>query len=425
MIDSRVLRSDPDRVRASQRARGESENLVDEVLAAEVTRRAAIAEYERQRAEQKELGRQIPRATGEERTALLSRTKELADLVKKATRTPAEAGDAFDGLLKRHRQPGHRRRPRRVARTTSWSSSSAADQARLRRRGFHVRATTSSGQILGAIDVERGAKVSGSRFYYLTGPGAVLELALINLAMSTAVANGFTPIIPPAAGEGRRRWRAPGSLARPRRTSTGPARATTSTWSERPEVPLAAYHTDEILDPAGSPPAVRRARAPASGARPAPHGKDTRGIFRVHWFDKVEMFSFCAPERGRRRARRGCWPGRRQFIDALELPYRVIDVAAGDLGLSAARKFDCEGWIADPGPLPGDHLDLELHHVPGAPAERPGSVRRRHRAGGHPERHPVRHDPNDHHAAGEPPAGRRLGAHAGRPAALSSAAASS
>jgi seryl-tRNA synthetase len=340
VIDVRVLRNDPDRVRASQRARGESVDLVDEVLAAEGARRAAIAEFEQQRAEQKELGRRIPKASADERIALLSRTKELADLVKKADADATRAGATFEDLVKRIGNlvadgvPEGGEDDYVVLRTQGSPRDFAAE-------GFTPRDHVELGHFLGAIDIERGAKVSGSRFYYLTGPGAELELALINLAMSTAVANGFTAVIPPA-------------LVKPEAMEgTGFLGQAAQDVYHLPaddlylvgtsEVALAAYHSDEILDSdrlplryAGFSPCFRR----EAGS----HGKDTRGIFRVHWFDKVEMFSFCAPEESEAEHQRLlAWET--AFIDALEIPYQVLELAAGDLGLSAARKYDCYGWL--------------------------------------------------------------------------------
>ncbi|HEY5847019.1 MAG TPA: serine--tRNA ligase, partial [Microlunatus sp.] len=190
-------------------------------------------------------------------------------------------------------------------------------------------------------DVERGAKVSGSRFYYLTGQGAELELALINLAMSMALRNGFTAVIPPAlvkpeAMEGT------GFLGQAAQDVYHLATDDLYLVGTA-EVPLAAYHSDEILDPATLP--LRYAGYSPSFRREAgSHGKDTRGIFRVHWFDKVEMFSFCAPEEADAEHQRLlAWE--KEFIDALEIPYQVLELAGGDLGLSAARKYDCYGWL--------------------------------------------------------------------------------
>ena len=340
MIDVKVLRSDPDRVRASQRARGESESLVDELLAAEEARRAAITRFEELRAEQKDLGKQVAKASGDERAALLVRTRELADDVKKTDAAQAAASAEFDGLLK---QVGNLVFPDVppggeddyvVLETHGERRDFAAE-------GFTPRDHLELGQLLGAIDVERGAKVSGSRFYYLTGQGAELELALINLAMSLALRNGFTPMIPPA-------------LVKPSAMEgtgfLGQAAQDVYHLEEddlylvgTAEVPLAAYHSDEVLDPSALP--LRYAGYSPSYRREAgSYGKDTRGIFRVHWFDKVEMFVFCEPAEAEAEHQRLLgWE--KEFIDALEIPYQVLELAGGDLGLSAARKYDCYGWL--------------------------------------------------------------------------------
>jgi len=207
--------------------------------------------------------------------------------------------------------------------------------------GFEAKDHLELGQLLKAIDVERGAKVSGSRFYYLTGIGARLELALVNLAMQYASENGFTPVIPPAlvkpaAMEGT------GFLGQAAE-NVYRLDADDMYLVSTAEVPLAAYHMYEVLD-ADSLPLRYAGYSPCFRREAGSHGKDTRGIFRVHWFDKVEMFSFCAPEDAEAEHQRLLgWE--KQFLDALEIPYRVIDVASGDLGASAARKFDCEAWV--------------------------------------------------------------------------------
>ena len=340
MIDPQLLRTDPDRVRASQRSRGDAEALVDELLSADAGRRTAIAEYEQHRAEQKKLGRQIAGASGDERTALLERTKELADLVKKADADSARASAAFDDLIKRVGNlvadgvPEGGEDDYVVLETHGTPRDFEAE-------GFAPRDHLELGQLLGAIDVERGAKVSGSRFYYLTGAGAELELALINLAMSTALANGFQAMIPPAlvkasAMEGT------GFLGQAAQDVYHLADDDLYLVGTA-EVPLAAYHSDEILDPTRLP--LRYAGFSPSFRREAgSHGKDTRGIFRVHWFDKVEMFSYCAPsEADAEHQRLLGWE--KQFIDLLEIPYQVLELAGGDLGLSASRKYDCYGWL--------------------------------------------------------------------------------
>jgi seryl-tRNA synthetase len=340
VIDVKVLRVDPDRVRASQRARGESESLVDDLIKVDEARRNAIAQFEELRAEQKGLGKQVAQARGADRTALLSRTKELADMVKKAEAAQNEINIAFDNML---RQVGNLV-PEDVPLGGEDDYVVLETQGKPRdfaAEGFRPKDHLELGQMLGAIDVERGAKVSGSRFYYLTGQGAELELALINMAMSTAIANGFIPFIPP-------------SLVKPQAMEgtgfLGQAAQDVYHLEEddlylvgTSEVSLAAYHADEILDPntlprhyAGLSPCYRR----EAGS----HGKDTRGIFRVHWFDKIEMFVFCAPAQANAEHQR-LLQWEKDFITALEIPFQVLELAAGDLGLSAARKYDCYGWL--------------------------------------------------------------------------------
>ncbi|MGJ3508215.1 serine--tRNA ligase [Enemella sp. A6] len=340
MIDVKLLRTNPDLVRASQTARGESPAIVDELLTAEAQRRSSITAFETLRAEQKDLGRQVAKASGDEKAALLARTKELAAEVKQAQAGTDEAGARFDALL---RQVGNLVDPDApvggeddfvVLETHGTPRDFAAE-------GFTPRDHLELGEILGAIDTERGAKVSGSRFYYLVGQGAELELALINLAMAKAREWGFTAMIPPAL------------VKSPAMEGTGflgqaaqdvyHLEADDMYLVGTAEVPMAAYHSDEILDAKQLP--LRYAGYSPSYRREAgSYGKDTRGIFRVHWFDKVEMFVYCEPAEAAEMHRQ-LLGYEKEFIDALELPYRVIDVATGDLGLSAARKFDCEAWL--------------------------------------------------------------------------------
>lgn len=340
MIDVQVLRTDPDRVRASQRARGASVSLVDDLLAADQARRDAIAYFEELRAAQKDLGRQISRAAGEERTQLLARTKELADLVKKAEAVQSEVSAAFDeqlrevGNLVADGVPAGGEDDYRVLQTRGEPRDFAAE-------GFEPRDHVEIGRILGAIDVERGAKVSGSRFYYLIGPGAELELALVNLAMALATRNGLIPVIPPALVKPRA-MEGTGFLGQAAQ-DVYRLEADDLYLVGTSEVPLAAYHSDEILD-ADALPLRYAGFSPCYRREAGSHGKDTRGIFRVHWFDKVEMFVFCAPEQAEAEHRRLlAWE--QEFIDALEIPYQVQELAAGDLGLSAARKYDCCAWL--------------------------------------------------------------------------------
>jgi len=340
VIDPRLLRDDADALRAAQRRRGEPTELVDDLVAADERRRSSIAAFETVRAEQKTVGKLIAQAQGEEKQALLAQTKQLSVQVKEAEAVQNEAAEAFDTLLRALPNPASEEAPEggedefEVLEVVGTPRDFAAE-------GFKPRDHLELGQLLGAIDVERGAKVSGARFYYLTGAGARLELALTQLAMSKAAEWGFTPMIPPA-------------LVKPSAMEgtgfLGQA-ADDVYYLEKDdlylvgtsEVALAAYHSDEILD-AGSLPIRYAGFSPCYRREAGSYGQDTRGIFRVHWFDKVEMFVFTTLEESYAEHERiVAWE--RAWLDALELPYRVIDVPAGDLGLSAIRKFDCEAWI--------------------------------------------------------------------------------
>jgi len=337
MIDIKILRDNADLVRDSQRARGANIELVDHAIAADQKRRNAIVEFERVRAEQNSLSKSIGSAKGDEKSALLAKAKDLAAAVKEADALRSEAEAEAEKILGELANIADTRAPiggeedfvvlEEVGTPTTFS--------------FEPRDHVELGKILGAIDTERGAKVSGSRFYYLTGNGALLEFALINLAISKAVAAGFIPVVPPV-------------LVKPHAMEgtgfLGQAAENVFHLEEddfylvgTSEVPLAAYHMDEILDSANFP--LRYAGFSSCFRREAgTYGKDTRGIIRVHQFDKVEMFSFCAPEDAAAEHERLLgWE--KDFLNSLEIPYRVIDVATGDLGSSAVRKFDCEAWI--------------------------------------------------------------------------------
>jgi seryl-tRNA synthetase len=339
VIDLRLLRDDPDLVRASQRARGESEAVVDTLLAADESRRATIASFESLRAEQKQLGKQMPAAKGAERDALLARTKELSTQVKtaEAAVTDAEAAlRAAQYAIPNVIQDGA-------------PAGGEDDFVVLREVGDrpaldNPRDHLALGELLGAIDMERGAKVSGSRFYFLTGVGALLELALLQLGLSQAVEVGFTPMIVPVLvkpesmeGTGFLGAHAPEIY---RLEADDLYLVGTS------EVPMAAYHANEIIDLDG--PRRYVGWSTCFRREAGSYGKDTRGIIRVHQFDKVEMFSYCRPEdAATEHLRLLAWE--EEMLAKVEVPYRVIDVAAGDLGTSAARKFDCEAWVPSQG----------------------------------------------------------------------------
>lgn len=344
MIDPKLLRTDPDRIRRAQAARGEPVELVDELIAADEARRTTIAEFEALRSEQKELGKQVSRAQGEEKQSLLARTKQLAADVKAAEARAGEAGERFDELMLQVPNLVFDDVPRGgeddfvVIETIGEPRDFAAE-------GFEPRDHLELGQILGAIDVERGAKVSGSRFYFLTGQGALLELGLINLAMAKALEWGFTPMLPPA-------------LVKPSAMEgTGFLGQAAQDVYHLPaddlylvgtsEVALAAYHSNEIMD-AATLPRHYVGYSPCYRREAGSYGKDTRGIFRVHWFDKVEMFVYCDPDDAEAEHQR-LLAFEKDFITTLGLPFQVLEVAAGDLGMSAARKYDCYGWIPTQG----------------------------------------------------------------------------
>ncbi len=350
VIDIALLREQPDLVRASQRARGERVELVDEALAADTSRRAAVSAYDGLRNEQKTLGKQIGPLQGAvkqgdssrqaELEALMARASTLAEEVSAAEQHMREADEALDVLLKDFSNVVHPDAP--VGGEDDYVVLEHVGTPRdFTAEGLTVRDHLEIGSALKAIDVERGAKVSGSRFYYLTGDGALLEFALVQLAIAQALKNGFTPVIPPAlvrpaAMEGT------GFLGQAAE-NVYRLEADDLYLVGTSEVPLAALHMDEILE-ASSLPRQYVGYSPCFRREAGAAGKDTKGIFRVHWFDKVEMFIFCDPAEAEQR-HLDILRFEKDFLEAVEVPYRVIDVAAGDLGSSAIRKYDCEAWI--------------------------------------------------------------------------------
>ena len=345
MIDLKLLRDDPDRVRASQRARGEDPGLVDALLDSDSARRSAISAADNLRAEQKTASKRVGSASAEERPALLAHAKELADQVKAAE---AQQAAAEQTLTAAHMAIGN-------VIVDGVPAGGENDFVVLETVGEppaieHPRDHLELGESLGLIDMERGAKVSGSRFYFLTGFGALLQLGLMQLAVRLATENGFTLMIPPV-------------LVRPEvMQGTGFLGAHADEVYHladddmylvgTSEVPLAGYHSDEILDLSDGP--KRYAGWSSCFRREAgSYGKDTRGIIRVHQFDKVEGFVYCKPEDAEAEHQR-LLTWEREMLAQIEVPYRVIDIAAGDLGSSAARKFDCEAWV----PTQGTYREL-------------------------------------------------------------------
>lgn len=331
-------------MRASQRVRGEDVDLVDALLSADERRRSSGTRFDELRAEQKSLGKLVAKAQGDEKAALLQRTKELAAEVKAADSEQGAAKDEAERLLRSLANLIDPAAP--VGGEEDFVTLEEIGTPRdFAAEGFEPRDHVELGQLLGAIDTERGAKVAGARSYYLTGVGALLELALVNMAIAQATAAGFVPMITPALvraaamdGTGFLGQAAENVyyLEDDERYLVGTS-----------EVPLAAYHMDEILDADKLP--LRYAGYSSCFRREAgTYGKDTRGIIRVHQFEKVEMFVFTTPEDAENEHRR-LLQWEKDFLNALELPYRVIDVASGDLGASAARKFDIEAWVPTQG----------------------------------------------------------------------------
>ena len=349
MIDLQRLRDEPELFKASQRARGGDESLVDQVLSADIARRAALTEFEAARAQQKDFGKRVAQAKGEAKAALVAQAQELSARVKALQSDADDADFAFDALL--------RRVPNLIM--DGVPSGGEEDSVELRREGtprdfaaegFEPQDHVALGESLRAIDTQRGAKVSGARFYYLTGFGARLELALLTMALDTVEAHGFVPTITP-------------TLVKPEvMGGTGflgehadevyRLEADDLYLVGTSEVPLAGYHMDEIIDLSDGP--LRYAGwSPCYRREAGSYGKDTRGILRVHQFQKVEMFSYVRVEDAEAEHAR-MLAVEEEMLAKCELSYRILDIAAGDLGDSAARKYDTEAWI----PTQGTYREL-------------------------------------------------------------------
>ena len=341
VIDPVLLRENPDLIKRSQELRGESAASVDEAVAADSARRTAITVFEALRAEQNAFGKQVAQAPKEAKAALVAEAQELAGRVKAANQAVSDAESEFTLAVQKLGNI--------VA--DGVPAGGEDDYIVLREVGelpafeFEPRDHLEIGELLDAIDMQRGAKVSGARFSYLKGVGARLELAIMNMGLDRAIAAGFTPLITP-------------TLVRPEiMQGTG----FLGTHSEdiyylpdddlyltgTSEVALAGYHADEILDVSGGP--IRYAGWSTCYRREAgSHGKDTRGIIRVHQFNKLEMFSYIDPaDAEAEHERLLAW--QEGMLRDLGLAYRVIDTAAGDLGSSAARKYDVEAWVPTQG----------------------------------------------------------------------------
>ncbi len=340
MIDPQLLRENPDAVRRSQEARGVPVSTVDEAIAADQARRAAITAFENMRAEQNAFGKTVAAAPKDEKAALVAQAQELAAAVKAAQSAVTDAEAEFErivGGIQNIVIDG-------VPAGGEENFVTLREVGTPRTFDFEPRDHLELGEILGAIDMERGAKVSGARFYFLKGVGARLELALIQMGLDRALAAGFEPLITP-------------TLVRPEiMAGTGflGAHSDEIYYLEKDdlyltgtsEVALAGYHKDEIIDV--SSPLLYAGISTCYRREAGSGGKDTRGIIRVHQFQKLEMFVYCDPADAEEQHER-LLALEEGMLSSLGLAYRVIDVAAGDLGSSAARKFDTEAWVPTQG----------------------------------------------------------------------------
>jgi len=344
VIDIKFLREQPDAVRASQRARGEDEGIVDAILTADERRRSSISDFEALRAEQKSFGKRVAAAKGEQKQALVAAAKATSERVKELQAAADTADTELAALIRSvgnivlEGVPSGGEDNYSVLETVGTARDFAAE-------GFEPKDHLELAEGLDALDMARGAKVGGSRFYFLKGVGARLELALLNMAIAQAVDAGFIPMITPTlvkadvmAGAG---------FLDAHADEVYRLEADDLYLTGTSEVALAGYHADEILDLSSGP--KRYAGWSACYRREAgSYGKDTRGIIRVHQFQKVEMFSYCRPEEAVAEHQR-LLEMERQMLARIEVPYRIIDTAAGDLGGPAARKFDCEAWVPTQG----------------------------------------------------------------------------
>ena len=347
MIDLKQLRESPDLFRSSQKVRGEDVGVIDQLLAADEERRNAISEFETLRAKQNTLSKSVGAANGEEKNSLLESAKQLAAQVKAADSKRAAAEEIANKLALSVANLIDPAAP--VGGEADFKVIETVGKVRdFKAEGFEPKDHVELGKILKAIDTERGAKVSGARSYYLTGNGALLELALVNYAISMAVKNGFIPLIPPVLVK-------PAAMEGTGFLGQAAENVYHLTQDElylvgTSEVPLAAFHMDEILEKL---PIRYSGYSPCFRREAGSYGKDTRGIIRVHQIEKVEMFTFCKPEDAQEEHKRLlAWE--KEFFNSLEIPYRVIDVASADLGASAVRKFDIEAWV----PTQGEYREV-------------------------------------------------------------------
>jgi seryl-tRNA synthetase len=346
VLDIRAIREDPERFRAGLGRRNMAD-AVDELLAADERRRSLTVRVEELRAEQNRASKQIGKAQGDEKQNLIAAVAEVSKEIQKLEPQLADAESELNTLLARVPNVPHESAP---------DGFTEEDAVEVRRHGqpttfdFEPKDHAALGELLGVLDTERGARTSGSRFVYLLGDIVQVQFALLRHALDVLVDKGFTPVIPPVLVREEAMY---GSGFLP----TDEVNIYVTQPDElylvgTSEVSLAAFHMNEILDERDLP--IRYAGYSTCFRREAgSYGKDLGGMFRVHQFDKVEMFSFARPEDswGEHEFMVGI---EEQIVGNLELPYRVVNIAAGDLGSAAAKKYDIEVW------LPGQNRYREL-----------------------------------------------------------------
>jgi seryl-tRNA synthetase len=341
MLDLKGIRDDPDRFRPGLARRGVTSEL-DRVLELDREQRALKARIEDLRAEQNRRSREIGRAAPEDREALLREAERVSGEIKEMEPHLARLSDELDALLIRLPNLPHESVPEGKDDEDNVVEREVGKRPQFE---FEPRDHVTLGEALGMLDLERAARTSGSRFVYLMGTGVFLEWALVRFAMDLLAPRGFTPVIPPVLVREEAMY-GTGFLPTDE-AQIYVTREDDLYLAGTSEVPLASLHQDEILDADALP--IRYAGFSTCFRREAgTYGKDTRGMFRVHQFDKVEMFSFTTED--------ASWDEHaflvsieEQILQALGLPYRVVNVCMGELGAPAAKKLDLEAWLPGQG----------------------------------------------------------------------------
>lgn len=340
MIDLKLLREDPGAVKAAYARRGGVEGL-DRVVELDARHREILAEVERLRAEHNRASKAIGNADPTDRPAAIAAAKELADHIKSLEPDLETVESELERAVAFLPNIPHESVPEGLSEDDNVVEREVGDKPSF---DFEPQDHVAIGERLGVFDWERGARSSGSRFVYLTGPGVLLELALVRFTIDFLLERRFKPVVPPILVREQAMY------------GTGflPADEHEYYRVERDdlylagtsEVPLAAFHTNEILKGDDLP--VRYAGfSPCFRREAGTYGKETKGLVRVHQFDKVEQFSYAHPD--------DSWDeyqtiraNQEKLLQLLEIPYRVLVMCAGDLGSSAAKKVDHEAWL--PGP---------------------------------------------------------------------------